>query len=91
MEIDICFMIFYFFLSPKWVKSRRCRQKKKKVVENNGQLCFRASPQVEHASRLDQVYRFLDLKAPLAEFHNYEYFPFNVIFLRRKLKQFNSS
>jgi len=28
-------------------------------------------------------------KLPLAEFHNYEYFSFNVIFLRRKLKQFN--
>ena len=66
MEMDICFLIFDFFLSPKWVKSRRCQQKKKKVVENNDQLCFRAPPQVEHASRLDQVCRFSDLKAPLS-------------------------
>ena len=31
----------------------------KKVVENNGQLCFRPPPQVAHASRLDQKFEYV--------------------------------
>ena len=50
-------------VSPKWVKSnrRREREMKKKNSENNGQLCFDPPPQVEHASRLDQLLHLINL------------------------------
>ena len=47
-------------VSPKWVESIRRekkRERKEKVCENNGHLCFHVPPQVENASRLDQKHQ----------------------------------
>ena len=42
-------------VSPKWMKSRRWRRKKKKEGENNGQLCFVRHHKWRTQARLDQL------------------------------------
>ena len=36
-------------VSPKWVKSKRLREKEEEVGNNNGQLCIATPPRVAHA------------------------------------------